>query len=418
MTANTLAGQTQEIDLRGNFPAGPNKVAITYLNANNSLLLLNSVTINGTAVPGASTVLSNDGSEGFTFTEPPNPSATAVGSGPDTLALFLSERGEPAGAQFTVSVDGTQVGGVQTTAANVLTGQAQEFDLKGNFPTGTDAVTVTYLHASNSLLFVDSATLDNTAVPGSSLVLSNTGSASFSIIGPSAGVPTSVSTVGAGPDTLALDISQRAEPAGAQFTIAIDGTQIGGVQTASADSTAGQFQQLDVLGNFAPGVDHTATITYLNANNSLLLVDGATINGSTIAGGSTVLSNNGRLGFSFELPARPQPLTIGSGPDTLALSLSQAAGQADAQFTLSVDNTQVGGVQTVTANGVNGQSQLLDVLGAFSGTHTATVDFLNPAAGGGSGAGAANSLFVNGATIDGSAIANTTLTFTSGGSIG
>ncbi len=406
VTADTLAGQSQEVDVRGDFPAGANTVSINYLNASNSLLLLNSASLNGIAVPGGSTVLSNNGSEGFSFVQPANPNATQLGYGPDTLALFVSERAQAAGAQFTIDVNGAPATGVLTTQADVLAGQAQEFDLQGNFPTGTDAVTINYLNASNSLLFVDGATLDGTPVPGSNPVLSNIGSESFPITGPNPTVPTTVTQIGNGPgDTLALDLSQRAEPAGAQFTVAIDGAQVGGVQTVTADSTAGQFQELDVLGNFPAGTSHSVSINYLNASNSLLLVDNATIDGSTIAGGSEVLSNNGSLGFSFAAPVT----TLGSGPDTFALQVSQGDfASGTAQFSIDVDGNQIGGVQTATA--FNGQFQTFDVLGNFAGQHVVSVNLLNGNPGGAAnpGTGGVPYLEVGGATIDGAPVSNGT----------
>ena len=410
VTADTLAGQSQVIGFQGNFPTGTNTVAITYLNASNSLLLLNSASLNGTPVPGASTVLSNNGSEGFSFVQPADPNTIPLGSGPDTLALFVSERAQP-GSQFTIDVNGRDVSGVQTTSADVLAGQEQQFDVMGNFASGTDTVTINYLNASNSLLFVDSAFVDNTPVPGSSLVLSNTGSESFAITGPNPGVPQGVTQVGygSGADILALDLSQRAEPAGAQFTVDVDGSQVGGVQTVTADSTAGQFQELDVFGSFAPGVSHNVSLNYLNASNSLLLVDNATIDGATIAGGDVVLSNNGSLGFSFAAPVAPGPTTLGSGPDTLALTVSEGNVPNNAAlFTLSVDGTQIGGVQTASATQSNGESQVFDVLGNFSGQHVLSIDLLN---------GTPNSfgvagpfLAIGGATIDGIAVPDSSTT--------
>ena len=250
---------------------------------------------------------------------------------------------------------------------------------------------------------MDSAALNSTTLPGSSLVLSNDGTESLSFAGPPLTAP-GTPTVGSGPDALTLDLSHRAEPAGAQFTVSVDGSQIGVTQTATADYTAGQVQALDVLGNFAPGVSHTATITYLNANNSLLILDQAAINGSTIAGGSAVFSNNGSLGFSF---AAPTPITLGAAsgsvalPDTLALSVS-ALGSA-AAFAVSVDGSQVDGVQTVSALQGNGAREVFDLLGSFAGSHTVSV-----AAVGGS------ALSFGAATLDGAAVANSAFTLAAG----
>ncbi len=334
-------------------------------------------------------------------------SPAAVGSGPDTLALSMSERAENSGAQFTISVDGQQIGGVQTTTANSLAGQTQSFTVQGTFGTGSHTVSVGYLNANNSLLFVGGATLDGTTIPGSGLTLTNNGSLSFGFNGLNAAAG-NVTLVGAGPDSLDLSASERAEPGGAQFTVSVDGKQVGGVQTVTANSLAAQQQQFDVLGSFAPG-NHSVSIDYLNANNSLLFINSATINGATIGGGSLVESNNGTSGFSFTTPTAPSLPTIGSGPDTLALTLSEDYYLGNAQFSVSVDGQQIGGVQTASAIAGNGQSQVLNVLGRFGGAHTVSVNFLNDASTSTPGVGTDRNLYVGGATIDGTSIANSSL---------
>ena len=375
-------------DANGDFSAN---VALPFSGTNSlTATVTDSFGTGSSTVPVIDTVLPASGTQ-------------TLGSGPDTLALLTSERGQPAGAQFVLDVNGQQVGGVQTTAADFTAGQTQEFDLLGDYSAATNDVSITYLNASNSLLLLDSAALDGTALPGSSLVLSNDGTESLSFAGSSL-TPPGTTTIGSGPDALTLDLSQRAEPAGAQFTVAVDGTQIGGTQTVTANSAAGQTEELDVLGNFAPGSSHTATITYLNANNSLLLLDQAAINGSTIAGGSAVFSNNGSLGFSFAAPAPVTPSAASDAvalPDTLGLSVSALG--STAEFAVSVDGSQVGGVQTVSALQGNGPPQVFDVLGSFAGSHTVSV-----AAVGGS------ALAFGAATLDGAAVANSAFTVAAG----
>ena len=319
----------------------------------------------------------------------PSSGTQTLGSGPDTLALLVSERGEPAGARFVVDVNGQQIGGVQTPAADFTAGQTQEFDVLGSFAATTNQVSITYLNASNSLLFLDSAALNGTALPGSSLVLSNNGTESLSFAGSPATTP-GTATIGSGPDTLKLDLSQRAEPAGAQFKVVVDGTQFGGTETVTADYTAGQTQELDVLGNFAPGSSHTATITYLNANNSLLILDQAAINGSTIAGGSEVLSNNGSLGFSFAVPPPVSP------------SSAAARGSAGA-FTVKVEGSHVGCVETVSAVQGRGAPEVFDVLGSFAGSHTVSVSAVGGSA-----------LTFGGATLNGTTLENSAFTVAAG----
>ncbi len=104
-------------------------------------------------------------------------------------------------------------------------------------------------------------------------------------------------------------------------------------------------------------------------------------------------------------------VTLGSGPDTLVLAVSEDAWQGDAQFTVAVDGVQIGGVQTVNSGAVHaaGLAQTFAVEGTFAaGPHTVTVDFLNDAWGG--SAAMDRNLYVTGATIDGTTIAGATLT--------
>ena len=55
------------------------------------------------------------------------------------------------------------------------------------------------------------------------------------------------------PDALVLKISQDAFQGSAQYTVSVDGVQIGGTLTAGASHAAGQDDTITILGNFAPG---------------------------------------------------------------------------------------------------------------------------------------------------------------------
>ena len=406
-TANSVTGQSQLFDVEGNFGSGNHVVTVDYLNAANSLLDVSSATIDGNAIAGGNLVVANSGSEFFGFSEGAGGTPEVVGSGSDTLTLLMSERAALGGAQFTISVDGIQVGGVQTVSASSTAGQAELFDVLGNFGAGTHNVSIDYLNASNSLLNVAGVTIDGANVPGSGITLANTGSAGFNFTEPT--IAASATGNGSGPDKLDMFVSERGEPGGAQFTVDVNGQQIGGVQTTAANAVSGQEQEFDFLGSFSQS-NNTVSINYLNASNSLFLVDAATINGTTIGGSNLVESNSGSSGFNFEvLPAPPLP-SIGSGPDVLALNLSEDYYRGNAQFTVSVDGQQIGGVQTAQAIAGNGQSQVLDVYGSFGGTHTVAVDFLNDASGPPQPSlGYDRNLYINGATIDGTSVAKSAL---------
>ena len=402
--ADATAGQSQEFDILGSF--GPSStLSIDYLDANNSLLTVENATINGAAIPNSALVLNKDGAGGFGFNGPVT-GMVSIGVGADTLALTLAQRGQPTGALFTIDVDGAQIGGVQSVSSDSVLGQSQTIDVRGNFAAGPNTVTVKYLDPDNSLLLVEGATFNGAAVSGSAVTLSNAGSASFGFSGVAA--PAGAVALGNGPDQLALAMAERGQPAGAEFTVDVDGSQIGGVQVVTADSTAGQSQTFDVFGEFAPG-SHAVSINYLNASNSLLLLETATLNGTTISGAPQVLSNVGSQGFTFLAPSAPGSVAVNLAPDTLVLNMSEDYLSANAQFTIAVDGVQVGGIQTTTAIQGAGQSQAFDITGSFTGQHTVSVDFLNAAASGGT----AGALYLRGATLDGAVLSGSPLTLAS-----
>ena len=240
---------------------------------------------------------------------------------------------------------------------------------------------------------------------------------------PAASTTTGPTTLGSGPDTLALQISEDAYQGDAQFTIAVNGQQIGGVQTATASHGSGASQTFDVLGTFSGG-PQVATVTFLNDYDGgpgldrNLYIDSAAINGQTISGATAALDYNGPQNFAFSssasapAPAAPPPtnpdVTIGRGRDTLALAVSEDAYNGNAKFTVQVDGKQIGGAQTVTALHDAGASQMVDVLGNFgAGQHTATITFLNDDY---AGPGQDRNLYVTSANINGQAISGGTIT--------
>ena len=104
------------------------------------------------------------------------------------LVLQLSEDAWKGDAQYTVTVDGVQVGGVQTATASRAAGQSQAVSIPGNFATGTHDVAVQFLNDAwggtadtDRNLYVDKATLDGAAVPGSTMTLLRNGSMGFAL---------------------------------------------------------------------------------------------------------------------------------------------------------------------------------------------------------------------------------------------
>lgn len=121
------------------------------------------------------------------------------------------------------------------------------------------------------------------------------------------------------------------------------------------------------------------------------------------------------LGISPQV--KPAAITIGEGPDKLVLQISQDAYRGNAQYTVSVDGHQIGGnlrAQAAHTVGSSAQDDQVTVQGSFgAGPHTVTVYFLNDDYG-----GSANldlNLYVDGVSYNGTAVANSSMTFKSNG---
>ena len=69
-----------------------------------------------------------------------------TGTGSDTLVLSMSEDAYQGDAQFTVSVDGKQLGGTFTATASHAAGASQSFTFNGSFGTGAHTVSVDFLN--------------------------------------------------------------------------------------------------------------------------------------------------------------------------------------------------------------------------------------------------------------------------------
>ncbi len=529
------------------------------------------------------------------------PEAPSLGVAYDTLVLNVSEDAWVADAQFTVAVDGHQVGGVYTTSALKNAGQSQNIDLTGSFGTGPHSVAVSFLNdiyggspTEDTNLYVNSITLDGqtttentellvvstdsfnvesqlatnaasidgvvatnstdpvlngTAEAGNSVAVSATSGTTTIQLGTAvaaangdwsltpatplatgtyqisavqtdaAGTSSKASAVLslaidthtptapklAATDTLVLNVSEDAWVADAQFTVAVDGHQVGGVYTTSALKNAGQSQNIDLTGSFGTG-PHSVAVSFLNdiyggsptedtnlyvnsitldgqtttENTELLVVStdsfnvesastasvtptadivsaggvidtntmspllhgtgeagdtvmvSATSGGSTVQLGTAVAAANGDWSLTPATPLAtgtyqisavqtdaagtssvaslpvtllvdthtPEAPSLGVAYDTLVLNVSEDAWVADAQFTVAVDGHQVGGVYTTSALKNAGQSQNIDLTGSFgTGPHSVAVSFLNDIYGGSPTED--TNLYVNSITLDG-----------------
>jgi len=231
--------------------------------------------------------------------------------------------------------------GTETTAAT----QAVTVQLGGTYATVevfdplASATAVSVLHNVSSVqLGLTDHPLLVQIEPGSPVTPPATPSATSSV------------TVGTGPDSLVLQVSEDAYKGDAQFTVSVDGKQVGGTQTAMASHASGVDQTFTVKGSF--GVNqHSVGVNFLNdaydgtpQTDRNLYVDAASYDGTTVSPDTLRLTSGGMqfLTVGTAAPAAPVFATLkaGSGSDVVVLKVSEDAYKGDAQFTVSVGTCQ------------------------------------------------------------------------------
>jgi hypothetical protein len=325
----------------------------------------------------------------LTSTPTPMPAPASAG-----LVISVAEDANLGNAKFTISVDGTQVGGAHTVTALHGAGQLQTIDV-GSLARGSHTIDVSFINdawggtaTADRNLYVAGATYSGQAVKGSTATLMRNGTASFSVIGDGAPAPvtapipastptpapthsTPVSTTG-----LVVTLAEDAYLGDAQFTITVDGKQVGGVRAATALHSAGESQTINV-GTLTAG-SHTVGISFINdawggtaATDRNLYVTGATYDGKAVAESTATLMRNGTAGFTVSSGA-----TVTS---TLAVNVSEDAYLGDAQFTIAVDGKQMGGIYTAAMSHSAGKSQAVTLTGITESftPHDIAVTFLN-----------------------------------------
>jgi hypothetical protein len=205
--------------------------------------------------------------------------------------------------------------------------------------------------------------------------------------GPTPRTPASL-TFGTGPDMLVLRISQDAWNGDAEYVVRVDGVQIGGTLAASALTGSGQVDLVTIRGDWGPAA-HRVEVQFLNdawggtsQTDRNLQLEGATYNGRELADANLRVGMNGTQAFSFtEATAFPTPtptptpaptpaavtLTIGSGPDSLVLRVTQDAWAGNADYVVRVDGVEIGG--TLSASAIAGSGQAVNRAGFAGGSN-------------------------------------------------
>ena len=189
------------------------------------------------------------------------------------------------------------------------------------------------------------------------------------------------------PDRIVLHVTEDAYLGDAQFTIAIDGQTLTGIQTVTATRTAQQLQDFTIGATLTPG-PHTLAVTFINdasggteATDRNLFVASVDVNGAPVADSLRALTSAGTATVALPVQALLTPAPV-------VFSLSEDAYLGDAQAILRLDGQILGGgPQTVTASHALGQSTRLSFMAPVAaGPHTASVEFINDAGDGTPGA--------------------------------
>ena len=297
------------------------------------------------------------------------PATIVTGNGSDTLVLSISEDAYANGdgtsdangdAAFTVSVDGKQLAGTFYATASHSAGASQNFTLKGDWAPGAHTVTVAFLNdawagtaSTDRNLYVNDVTYDGTDTKQSAALMS-TGSQNFSVTDSTAIPPV---VTGGGSDSLVVKVSEDYYLANAQFTVSVDGKQLGGTFTATTLHSSGNSQTFAFAGDFGSG-QHTVSVDFLNdawagtpATDRNLYVNDIAYNG-TDTGQSAALMHQGAKTFSISGGTTPSVSETGNH-GSLQENLSQTG-----SYTVGGDTFVLGtgNIDTVTLS--TGTSQI------------------------------------------------------------
>jgi beta-glucanase (GH16 family) len=222
-------------------------------------------------------------------------------------------------------------------------------------------------------------------LPTDVLALERAGSIPPSSDAPAASVPVVAPSVPASPDTIDIAVSQDAYQGDAQFTVLVDGKQVGGVQTTHALHNAGGAEHIKLTGAWGSAA-HNVQISFINdawggstATDRNLYVDSIAYDGVVGAKTVTAFFTGGSKIFTVggTTPAAASPA------DTLVLHLAEDAYQGDAQFQVFIDGKAVSTAEIVTALHATGKLQDFTFTGNFgTGPHDIGIAFLNDAWGG------------------------------------
>lgn len=230
----------------------------------------------------------------------------------DVLTIGISGDAWQGKAQYLIHIDGVQIGGLREADAAHGMGETEQVVITGDFAGAPHRLDITFLNDAwggtadkDRNLYVDSLSLNGKDL-GQSIDMTMDGTASFDFgSAPSAGEPSPVHSIGAGPDVLRLAISQDSWEGDAQFMLFLNGEAFGGTRTAMAEHASGKSDIYEILGDFGDGGAQSLVVRFLNdawgghaAADRNLYVDHLSLNGMDLHGATSLLQNGDAV-FAF-----------------------------------------------------------------------------------------------------------------------
>jgi len=274
----------------------------------------------------------------------PAPTTT---TGSDTLALNLSEDAWQGDALFTVTIDGTQIGGPTSVTALAANGATDTFTYNGNWGTGAHIIGIDFTNDAyggttdtDRNLIVNSITYDGTTTSEQTTEYSQ-GNVNFAIPASTGSTTTPppvtttpvvttpvvttpvittpvvttpvvttpvvttpvVTTPAPTLDTLVLNLSADVWKGDPKFILTVDGKQVAPATAVSALHVDGQQQTFTFQEQWGPGA-HTIGVDFTNdayggtpVTDRNLYVESMTYDGVTVPGSHVAMYSGGTVNF-------------------------------------------------------------------------------------------------------------------------
>ena len=287
-------------------------------------------------------------------------------AGQDSLALHMSEDAWRGDAQFTVSVDGRQVGGVNTVTAHHGVDGSQTFNLGGAFGNGPHAVAISFINdiyggtaSTDRNLFVDGIDVNGTHAAGTGAMLASNGTASFNVLGAGGAIsPVVVITPPPAPVTAPGKPSLYVANGGSDNGDGSQAHPFATLQKAVAASEGSSIKTITVqAGTYMP--DSTLVLGSRDAGLTIIGSGNAVIDGRGGLDGIVSLANTSGVtitGLTLQNSRGPAVLLTGSGSNTIQGNrVLSSAGSAielkDGSGGNKIDNNWIDGVGATETSG-------------------------------------------------------------------